>query len=1064
MQKIPTPHSAKLYRTLCNCSIALLVVVIFGRSAIAQNPNPTPVPPQQQTPLPLLTNGEHLLNGGETQSYQVALTAGQFLHVLVDQNGIDVVVTSFAPDGRQLTQIDSPNGRWGSESVLLVAESSGDYRIEVRSTNVRVEAGRYAIQVVGLRDATALDQQHAAAGRAWEEGNKLSTQSEAAAQRSAIEKFDTAASLFKTAHDPYRQAMSLLRGGRAYVQLGEVRKALPYFEETIRLAHELEDVRLEAGAETFVGGIRDVLGDIGQALNHYDRALKLSRQTGSKLTEASALNNIGKIFGDSSDWQKSLDYYRQALTLYRENKSRQQEAITLNNIGVTYLSSGEPEKALEYLEQSLPLLRAGNDRNAEAYTISNIGNVYYRLGKNETALDFLAQARAIQQQTGNRAREAETLDLIGLVTFALGQPEKALEFHQRALDIQRTTGNLRREAIALSSLGNVYNQLHQYDKALEQLNRSASLYRSLGDLNGLAVTLERTAVAQRASGDITVSRKSIEESLQLIETVRARSASQQLRASYFASREQAYEFYVDLLMQQHAREPARGHDAEALRAVERGRARSLLEMLTETSVDVRKGIDAALLERERNLAQSLNAKAQRQIQLLAAKGSAEEIEILKKEISALEDDYQQVQAAIRKSSPAYAALTQPQPLGLSDIQKQLDPNTLLLEYSLGDERSYLWVVSKDSLKTFLLPPRENIQKGARRVYDLLTTRSQLKAGETVVDKKQRIAKADVELTTSINELSELILAPAARDVEGKRLAIVADGALQFVPFGALSLSKGSRPLIADHEIITLPSASALAVQRQNLAQRKPAPYQIAMIADPVFSAVDDRLNAGQREGSSRREVSDTRIIEHIADDPSGKTGIRRLRFTRQEAEQILAVAPRRTNLKALDFKANRSIATSGDLSQYRYVHFATHGYIDSERPDLSAVVLSLVDENGNPQDGFLRAHDIYNLNLPAELVVLSACQTGLGKEIKGEGLVGLTRGFMYAGARRLVVSLWNVNDKATAELMRRFYRGMLKEGLTPAAALRQAQSEMSQHSQWSAPYYWAAFVLQGEWR
>jgi CHAT domain-containing protein len=192
--------------------------------------------------------------------------------------------------------------------------------------------------------------------------------------------------------------------------------------------------------------------------------------------------------------------------------------------------------------------------------------------------------------------------------------------------------------------------------------------------------------------------------------------------------------------------------------------------------------------------------------------------------------------------------------------------------------------------------------------------------------------------------------------------------------------------------------------------------------------------------------------------------IRRLRFTRREAEQILAEAPSGKNLKAIDFKANRATATGGELSKYRYVHFATHGYVDSQRSDLSAIVLSLVDENGQPQDGFLRAHEIYNLNLPAELVVLSACETGLGKEIKGEGLVGLTQGFMYAGARRVVVSLWNVNDKATAELMARFYRGMLKENKTPAAALRSAQMEMSRQPQWQSPYYWAAFTLQGDWR
>ena len=186
-------------------------------------------------------------------------------------------------------------------------------------------------------------------------------------------------------------------------------------------------------------------------------------------------------------------------------------------------------------------------------------------------------------------------------------------------------------------------------------------------------------------------------------------------------------------------------------------------------------------------------------------------------------------------------------------------------------------------------------------------------------------------------------------------------------------------------------------------------------------------------------------------------------FTRWEADQILAVAPAGANLKALDFNANRSIATGGELSKYRYVHFATHGYLDTSRANLSAIVLSLFDEQGKPQDGFLRTHDIYNLKLPAELVVLSACETGLGKDVTGEGLEGLTRGFMYAGARRVIVSLWNVNDKATAALMQRLYAGMLRSGKTPAEALRAAQIEMLRTRQWQSPYFWAPFVMQGEW-
>jgi CHAT domain-containing protein len=421
-----------------------------------------------------------------------------------------------------------------------------------------------------------------------------------------------------------------------------------------------------------------------------------------------------------------------------------------------------------------------------------------------------------------------------------------------------------------------------------------------------------------------------------------------------------------------------------------------------------------------------------------------------------------VQASIRKISPQYAALTRPQPLGFKEIQQQLDAGTLLLEYSLGEERSYLWAVSVDSLKTYVLPKRAEIQNLAQKVYETLIARSVTKL-ETSAQRKSRIAEADVEFQKTATELSRMILEPAAGDLGTKRLVIVAEGALQYVPFAALSVpGVVYQPLILRHEVISLPSASAFAVQRENLANREPAPKTLAVIADPVFSFGDPRVKPGS---DSPVQIA-TRSLEHgpAASTGVGQLSIARLPFTRWEADQILAVARAGSNLKALDFRANRAMATSGELSKYRYVHFATHGYLDTARAGLSAIVLSLYDEKGNPQDGFLRAHDIYNLKMPAELVVLSACETGLGKDVRGEGLEGLTRGFMYAGARRVVVSLWNVNDKATAALMQRLYTGMLRTNKTPAAALRAAQIEMLRSGQWQAPYYWAAFVMQGEWK
>ncbi|WP_347276089.1 CHAT domain-containing protein [Coleofasciculus sp. FACHB-T130] len=266
-------------------------------------------------------------------------------------------------------------------------------------------------------------------------------------------------------------------------------------------------------------------------------------------------------------------------------------------------------------------------------------------------------------------------------------------------------------------------------------------------------------------------------------------------------------------------------------------------------------------------------------------------------------------------------------------------------------------------------------------------------------------------------------------------------------------------------MVNLPSASTLAVLRHEQAGRKPAAKAVAVLADPVFGSDDERVNQAKGQTEKQRSIGENLAFSTLARSArESDVTFKRLPFTRQEAEQILSLVPAAERRQAFDFAANRASATNSELSQYRIVHFATHGILNSVHPELSGVVLSLLDEKGESQNGFLRLHDVFNLNLPAELVVLSACETGLGEEVKGEGLVGLTRGFMYAGAPRVVVSLWSVSDRATSELMTKFYKGMLEKNLQPAAALRAAQIEMWQKTEWKAPYYWAAFVLQGEWK
>ena len=531
-------------------------------------------------------------------------------------------------------------------------------------------------------------------------------------------------------------------------------------------------------------------------------------------------------------------------------------------------------------------------------------------------------------------------------------------------------------------------------------------------------------------------------------------------------------------MRLHEEQPSDRLDALAFEASERARARSLLESLAEAGVDVRRGVDPVLLAQERRLKRVLDGKAERQFRLGSEREDKAEAETLAVEIRRLTDEYDRLRAEIRSRSPRYAALTQPQPVSLRAVQEDvLDDETLVLEYSLGEERSFLWAVETQRYQVFELPSKTEVEELLQEVFHSLTARLPV-AGESVQQLRARVRGSDARYWSAASRLSEILLGPVADRLGDKRIVVVSDGTMQYLPFSALPIPSRSgepTPLIVEHEIVSLPSVSALRMLRSQTKSREIPLLSVAVMADPVFELDDPRI--GTRKIAAKTDVSPSsvasdaglhlsptqRALRDVSFLGRSETGVPRLVATRREADSILAAAPKETTLRALDFAANRERAMSPDLGRYRILHFATHGLVNNQHPGLSGILLSMVDEQGNTRNGFLRLHDIYNLDLPVDLVVLSACNTALGKPVEGEGLVGLVRGFMYAGARRVVASLWKVDDEATCELMGRFYNEMLQKGRSPAAALRYAQISMWQQSEWQAPFYWAAFVLQGEW-
>src|SRR6185436_4927247 len=717
-------------------------------------------------------------------------------------------------------------------------------------------------------------------------------------------------------------------------------------------------------------------GDRRRALEITQSALALARETGDRFEQGLLLNNIAVIFGYEGQWEKAIELFEEAAAIHAEGGRQAEEAAALLNIGVAWAQLGDHRRAIALFERALPISRALGDRGRELALLIYLGGAHRDAGETAAAMKDLKAGLELSRQLGLRRFEAIALNHLALIVYNARRFGEALEYHEQLLRIHRETGNVRGEANSLMNLGATLGSMGQCVPARARVVEALALARRTEDRLYEGAALSGLARIDREEGLIVDALEHANAALEIAESVRSTFSAQQIRAAFLSSVRDQYELQVELYMLLHRRAPAAGFDALALQASEHARARGLLETLEEARAGIRDAVD----------------------------------------------------------------IVDPAAPSVEEIRQLLDDDTVLVEYSLGDPRSYTWVVTRGSLRSFELPARTAIDALARRVHALLSARQSPKP----------------EVEAALAELSRMIVAPIASELRARRVVIAAEGALQYIPFAALPATSPRTPLIADHEIVAIPSAATLALLRRGENAGTPEKTLI-VLADSVFSAHDPRIE--------RAKAAALKQTGAASDLRRSLERMQRLPFTRLEADSIARFVPPASLRKTLDFEASRETAVGDEIRRYRIVHFATHAVLDSEHPELSGIVLSLFDRGGRPQDGFVRLSDIYRLRLPAELVVLSACRTALGKEIKGEGLIGLTRGFMHAGAPRVVASLWKVDDRATAELMRRFYEGMLgPRRLRPAEALRAAQLEMRGTAMWRQPYYWAGFLLQGEWR
>lgn len=890
------------------------------------------------------------------------------------------------------------------------------------------------------------------------------------AQKQLMESLD----LFKQ-HEANRTIDATNAYGEALTNLaevsyskGDVLNSSEQLESALKIFQN--DPKGEARVRLFKGYIAGSTGETDKAAAEISEALKLYREINDKSGEGLALAAMGMWYARTDQNGRAIEIHDKAREIFRAIGDQHGEAIALNSIGQAYEFMHEYLNALSYYERGLQLFEKTGDADAVAGTPCSIAGAQYLSGNLAQALTSYERCFNLSRAAKKLRMEAYALNGIATVYGAQRDYERALKQHQKIQKFFMSIGDLRGQAMALNTQGDFFFEIGEKQKALDVYRQAFSVGEKMDDKGVLISSLYNLARANKALGNPEAALSLIKQSFDLIDEVRTNVGSPDFQASYFSGVKQHYDLCIEILMTLDRKQPGERFAAEAFFVSEQRRARLLLDLLSESrSKNIREGAAKELLERERRLRGLLGLLAQNQLALsMSEKDSTESAEVAAK-IAELRSQYQVVQAQLREQNPRLFAFEQFAPVNLERIQEELQ-NTILLEYALGDEHSYLWAITSTSVQAYELPSRKEIEDAARELYALITAR-QGSGDESAKDYRAKVEAADNLYLEKASNLSRMLLGPVADQLGTRRLVVVTEGALQYIPFGALPvpLAQTAGPngpsktfVIDTNEVVVLPSASTLIAIRGAQNHKSLPEKLVAIIADPVFTSTDDRVQSDALPSTVAKAAAD-----RDPDQPGLQT-IEKLKLTRlahssEEADAISDGASWGTTLVAKGFDASRETVMSSEVSRSQIVHFATHSFLHSKHPELSGIVLTMIDPKGVEINGVMSLPDIYSLDLSAELIVLSACQTALGKDLKGEGLVGLTHSFMSAGADSVVATLWKVDDRATAVLMDHFYDAMLQKGMSPAAALRSAQLKMKQDPRWSTPYYWAGFVLHGEY-
>ena len=869
--------------------------------------------------------------------------------------------------------------------------------------------------------------------------------------------------------------------GRSYIRRNEIQNSLRDLNQALELSRGLKYAEGEAESLAQIAIAQFELGKHSEADKTNKQALQIYQQYQNKRREAQALSTQGVIYIVLDEVEQATATLKEAEALWRSLGDSDELANTLVDQNFLAIRQGQWQAALTLLNEAQGLLV---EKEAEPYIAGKIamslGDVYEAYAQLDTSLSYFREALTLYRDFARDKRAViEAANQVGRLQARLGNYETARQEIQQALNSSFETGNEFNIGLCHETLGRVWLEAASYEPARDEFLAAITHFQKidsqwliaraqtylgqtehlLGNLTGAAQAYEKALRFYTTTPDYTneaairfglgkialqqgrlsKAEEHLSRSIEITERLRSNAASRELRSSFLASVHDRYETYVEWLMTRYAREHNPQFAVRAFEASESGRARALLDSLRDTQRELRQTKDPLLLVKEERLQQQEQQLIDQRARLASHGGSEQEKADVENKLTDVRAQSETLEARINSSSNFHQLL---QPLSYDNIRSQvIDGNTSLLSYSLGEGKSFAWLITQDGLTSYELADKHTIETAATRLVGLLKAPPINSTEET-------------ELQSAIGDVSRLVLEEVSTKLRTPRLIVIADGALQYIPFQILrNPAKANEPLISGFDIVAAPSASTLALVRQERANRQQGSKLLVGFGDAVFSrdyTPESARTADTDSGNARSET-----VSRLAKLP-------RLFNAKRELHAIGDLVGNDSSFY-VEYNATRANLLKLDLSQYRILHVVTHGVLDTNQPELSGIVLSLIDANKHPIDGFVSLADIYRLHAPMDLVVLSACHTAVGQRMQGEGLIGLTRGFMYAGASGVVATLWRVDDRATAELMKQFYANMLQRGMGPSQALREAQNYIRSQPGWSAPYFWAGFTFQGDY-